>query len=193
VEHNTIHAMTFWRYSHVAVCTKNISRILRTIASLQSAAKPAIYIGLYIYLTLRPVQSQLRPDLASPPTAPGASVKSCRRSAIATGLDHKSPGVRGVRIHHRTGRWEGSGGGWKRRVWKDEVRWKIPKNVLHVVLTTLNHILLQFSKILITFFSRNKERNWSQNNIHPHIKVWVQHSVSFYRTIKWRFKSSWLR
>jgi len=41
-----------------------------------------------------PVQSQFRPDLALPPAAPCAFVRSYRRSATATGLDPKSPGVR---------------------------------------------------------------------------------------------------
>jgi len=43
------------------------------------------------------VRSLFRPDLAPPRTAPCASVQSCRKSATATGLDHKSPGVRKAR------------------------------------------------------------------------------------------------
>jgi len=56
-----------------------------------------LFIYMYeLYLTLMPVRSQFRPDLAPPPAAPCASVQSCRRSATATGFDHKSPGVREV-------------------------------------------------------------------------------------------------
>jgi len=55
-----------------------------------------------------PVRSQFRPDLVPPPAAPCTSTQSCRRSATATGLDHKSPGVREARtigkrsLYHRT-------------------------------------------------------------------------------------------
>jgi len=56
------------------------------------------YILAYIYFNLKPVQFQFRPDLASSPATPCASVQSCRRSATATSLDHKSPVLRGVRI-----------------------------------------------------------------------------------------------
>jgi len=52
-----------------------------------------------IYSTsLTPIRPQVRPDLAPPPAAAWASVHSCRRYAIATGLDHKSPGVKQVCI-----------------------------------------------------------------------------------------------
>jgi len=45
-----------------------------------------------------PILSQFRPDHAPPPAAPCASVKSCRMSATATRLEHKSPGVGEVRM-----------------------------------------------------------------------------------------------
>jgi len=45
-----------------------------------------------------PIRSQCRPDLAPPPAAHCASVQSCRRSATSTVLDHKSPGVKEVRM-----------------------------------------------------------------------------------------------
>jgi len=59
----------------------------------------ASYIYPYLlYFTLMPIRSQFRPDLIPPLAAPWASVHSCRRSATATGLDHKSPGEREVCI-----------------------------------------------------------------------------------------------
>jgi len=53
---------------------------------------------LLTYFTFLPVRSQFRPDLAPHPAALCASVQSCVRSATATELDHKSPGVREVWI-----------------------------------------------------------------------------------------------
>jgi len=42
----------------------------------------------------------MRPALAPPPAAAWASVHSCSSSDVATGLDHKSLGVRS--LYHRT-------------------------------------------------------------------------------------------
>jgi len=64
-----------------------INQILKTGISLY---KPYILN----YFTLMPIRSQIRADLAFSPAAAWASVHSCRRSAVVTVLDHKSPGVR---------------------------------------------------------------------------------------------------
>jgi len=51
------------------------------------------FISLPSYFDARPVSVQ-----AGPPAAPCASVQSCRKSATATGLHHKSPAVREICI-----------------------------------------------------------------------------------------------
>jgi len=63
-----------------------------------------LYILCMYLVSLIPVRSQLRPDRAPPPAVPCPSVQSCRRSAIATGLDHKSTGIREVCIIGPTNR-----------------------------------------------------------------------------------------